>query len=190
MYKNRIHSSWFTIVELLIVMCIIAILMSVVFIPYNYYMDRGRVEQTTNTIAQRWTLSHTDVRNGLLFDMTTWKNANELVSISSGATKIDFYLLSGTTIPSNLPITVTSPDIRFSDSVFFPKNISILSITGVTLAGDGKSIWYFLQAPYGSGIFFTETTRSSTWIILLIGYPGGTTANYRAREIYLAPQNY
>lgn len=64
-------SSGFTLVEIIIVMCIMAILTGVAFIPYNYYMDRARVEQTTNSIAQRWTLAHADVRNGLLFDIAT-----------------------------------------------------------------------------------------------------------------------
>lgn len=52
--------------EMIIVITIIGILMSIVTLPYNYYMDRSRVERTIDSIAQEWMLAHNNVRNGVL----------------------------------------------------------------------------------------------------------------------------
>jgi hypothetical protein len=116
---------------MILVIAIIMILFLVSTIPYGYYMNRARVEQSTESIAQKWTLVHTDVRNGILFD--TSKNANMFLVFESGSSQIDIYLLSGSVIPS-IPIQ-ESGDIKKYDTILFPKNIAIQSLSGVTLDG-------------------------------------------------------
>ena len=59
-------TSGFTLMEMIIVITMIGILLSMGTIPYNYYMDRSRVERTIDQIAQEWVLAHNSVKNGVL----------------------------------------------------------------------------------------------------------------------------
>lgn len=172
----------------MIVIAVILVLFSIWVVPYNIYMDRSRVEQTVDAIAQKWTLAHTDVRNGILYDAD--KNANMLLDFEVWSSEIWVFLLSGSTVEKP-PISGTSnKNIKRYSRVVFPKNIKILSFSSETIP-EKKNLGYLIEAPYGSGAFFTDKDLFYTGgIKLVVWYPDGTTKNLRAREIFLAPQYY
>ncbi len=80
--------------EMIIVITIIGILMSIVTLPYNYYMDRSRVERTIDSIAQEWMLAHNNVRNGVL-TVAKDHNAYLFVELEKGKDGITLWSSTG-----------------------------------------------------------------------------------------------
>ena len=172
-------TSGFTLIEIIIVITMIGILLSMGTIPYNYYMDRSRVERTIDQIAQEWVLAHNSVKNGVLtndkshnahlyIELEKW--ANSIVIQSS--TGWDSLRHSYKTIPLDFNIEIQS----FSGVIFW-------SAIGVT---------YQISLPYGMGMFFTGAIGAnpsfwSTGVTMIIWYPGATEESGRARKILLRP---
>lgn len=67
----KFSHSGFTLVEIMIVITLVVILMGIALFPYDYYMDRSRVEKNIDMVAQEWILAHNDIKNGLLYDASS-----------------------------------------------------------------------------------------------------------------------
>jgi prepilin-type N-terminal cleavage/methylation domain-containing protein len=175
----------FTLIEMMIVIAIILVLLSLVFLPYGYYIERSYVERSIDTVGQGWILAHKDIRNGKLFDLST--TANKLLIFRQGATEIESYLLSGSVIPSLVSLE-TNTDIKKENPIRLDSGIKVLSFSGANI-GNSDVLGYYIGAPYGSGAFFTGALApfSSTGVFLTIGYDGADISSGRARQILLRP---
>ncbi len=175
----------FTLIEMMIVIAIILVLLSLVFLPYGYYMQRSYVERSIDTVGQGWILAHKDIRNGKLFDVTT--TANKILIFRQGATEIESYLLSGSTLPSLDTIAINTT-LKKENPIRLDSNIEILSFSGANI-GNSTVLGYYIEAPTGSGAFFTGSSVpfSSTGIFITIGYDGADISSGRARQILLRP---
>lgn len=187
---SKNSNSWFTMIEMMIVIAIIVFLFSMALFPYNYYMERSYVERTIDSIWQEWILAHKDIRNGKMFDID--KHANKVLIFRKGSTEVEQYLLSGSTIPplADFRWDTTNSDIRKENPLGFDSKIQILGFSGANITSDDTVLGYLIEAPYGSGAFFTEHTPgtfSSTGIFLTIGYIGADTESGRARKVLLKP---
>jgi len=91
---NRIYK-WFTLIELLISISILAILVSMTYAPYNLYQNKSKLNNSVKTISQ----SLSDARNlaiNWLNSTSSW-NLSVWVFLSNSWTynnKIDYYTLS------------------------------------------------------------------------------------------------
>jgi hypothetical protein len=170
---------------MMIVIAIILVLLSLVLLPYGYYMQRSYVERSIDTVGQGWILAHKDIRNGKLFAEN--KTANKLLIFRQGATEIESYLLSGSTIPS-LDTLDTNTNTRKENPIRLDSKINILNFSGANI-GNSTVLVYYIEAPSGSGAFFTGALVpfSSTGIFLTIGYDGADISSGRARQILLRP---
>lgn len=169
---------------MMIVIAIILVLLSLVFLPYGYYMERSYVERSIDTVGQGWILAHKDIRNGKLFSED--RTASKLLIFRQGATEIESYLLSGSTLPS-LDTLATNTDIRKENPIRLDSRIEIQSFSGANI-GNSRVLGYYIEAPYGSGAFFTGSTLfSSTGVFVTIGYDGADISSGRARQILLRP---
>jgi hypothetical protein len=151
-------------------------------------MERGYVERSLDSVGQEWILAHKDIRNGQLFD--TNKHANKVLIFTKWSNMVESYLLSGSHIPdiSEFHAVPTFSDIKAEPSLRFDTRIEILELSGGLLAPTDTKVGYFIEAPYGSGAFFTGTTLfSATGVYLTIGYTGSTPETGRARKILLRP---
>jgi len=142
-WKNR-HSG-FTLVELMIVISMIMILMGISLFPYNYYMDRARVEKNIDTISQEWILAHNDVKNGILYD--TESNAHLYVYLFTGSNQMDIYMSTGGASPQKL-----------YKSVALDRGIEIQSFSGIDL-GSATGVIYHIIPPYALGMYATGSTE-------------------------------
>lgn len=98
MHLNTLtHPRGFTLVELMIVISMIIILMGITLFPYNYYMDRSRIEKDGDLIAQEWILAHNDVKNGLLYSPDA--HAHLYLTFQTGASSILLSVSTGGTSP-------------------------------------------------------------------------------------------
>lgn len=167
----------------MIVVSIIMTLMGLVFFPYSYYMQRAYVENSIDIVGQKWILAHKDIRNGKLYDVST--SANKILIFKKWEKKIRQYLLSGTILPViNTPMLANTIE---ENSIQFESDIEILGFSGAWLDGF-DTVWYYIEAPYGSWAFFTGSTLiSSTGVLLSIGYPQADLTTWRARQILLKP---
>ncbi len=177
--KNSQNTSGFTLMEMIIVITIIGILMSIVTLPYNYYMDRSRVERTIDSIAQEWMLAHNNVRNGVL-TVAKDHNAYLFVELEKGKDGITLWSSTGWDSPRTLYKTIS-----------FDRNIQIQDFSGISL-GTATGITYEIMPPYGKWAFFTgaldqNPTFGSTGITMTIGYMGASEESGRARKILLRP---
>jgi hypothetical protein len=170
---------------MMIVIAIILVLLSLVFLPYGYYMQRSYVERSIDTVGQGWILAHKDIRNGKLYDEAT--TANKLLIFRKGATEIESYLLSGSTLPS-LDTLATNTEIKKENPIRLDSNIEILSFSGANIS-NSDILGYYIEAPYGSGAFFTGALVpfSSTGVFVTIGYDGADISSGRARQVLLRP---
>lgn len=164
---------------MIIVITMIGILLSIGTIPYNYYMDRSRVERTIDQIAQEWVLAHNSVKNGVL---TSDKNHNAhlYIELEKWSRSIKIESSTGGNLPRS-PYKMIPLD----------SNIEIQSFSGITL-GSATGITYEISPPYGTGMFFTGSIGDnpsfwSTGVTMIIGYPGATEESGRARKILLRP---
>lgn len=172
----------FTLIELMIVISIIITLLGLVFFPYSYYMQRAHVENTIDIVGQKWILAHKDVRNWKLFDNYT--TANKILVFKKGEEQIRQYLLSGTVLPS-LSAIMPNPSLKEENPIPLESTILLLGFSGAWL-DDEDIVGYYIEAPYGSGAFFTWTTLiSSTGVLLTVGYNGADISTGRARQILL-----
>lgn len=171
---------------MMIVIAIILVLLSLVFLPYGYYMQRSYVERSIDTVGQGWILAHKDIRNGKLFDVST--TANKLLIFRQGATEIESYLLSGSTIPSLDPLPTDPNIIKKENPILLDSKIEILGFSGANI-GNSTVLGYYIEAPSGSGTFFTGSLVpfSSTGVFVTIGYDGADISSGRARQILLRP---
>lgn len=87
------RTSGFTLAEIMIVLAMIGILFSISLFPYQYYMDRYRVEKNMDMISQEWILAHSDIKNGFLYAPD--RHATGYFEFTRGASQIKLYLLSG-----------------------------------------------------------------------------------------------
>ena len=195
MFNIQEKHSWFTLVEIMIVVTIIMILFGMSILPYGYYMDRAYLERTTDAIGQEWILSHKQVRNGISF---TSGNANTIFIFEKWSWEIKRYrTTSGTdTLLSPFPEkscreNLTSSDIACVDTpIVLDKNILILGFSGgsVDLAWE-DFLGYTIFAPSASGGFFTGSRLFSpdTWVSLTIGYTLSDIDGPRSRHMLLTP---
>jgi prepilin-type N-terminal cleavage/methylation domain-containing protein len=179
------HHRGFTLIEMMIVIAIILVLLSLVFLPYGYYMQRSYVERSIDTVGQGWILAHKDIRNGKLFSED--RTANKLLIFRQGAAEIESYLLSGSTLPS-LDTLETNTDIKKENPIRLDSKIQIIGFSGANI-DNSEFLGYYIEAPSGSGAFFTGSLIpfSSTGILLTIGYDGSDISSGRARQILLRP---
>lgn len=181
--------TWFTLIEMMIVISIVIVLFSVSIFPYSYYMQRAYVERTIDSIGQEWVIAHKDVRNGKMFD--TNKHANLILVFEKWREWIRQYLLSGTTIPTmgELVSPSSNSNLREISPVIFDSNIQILSFSWSNQHFlNDRILAYIIEAPYGRWQFFTGSQLfSSTGIFLTIWYTGSTLESGRARKILLRP---
>ncbi len=173
----------------MIVIAIVIFLFSIAIFPYSYYMERWYVERTMDSIGQEWILAHKEVRNGKMFDTNI--HANKVLIFRKERGELEQYLLSWSTIPpiGDFIASPTNPDIKADTSLVFDSRIEILDFSGSAILSSGdNTLWYFIEAPYGSWTFFTGTTPfSSTGIFLTVWYTGASIDTGRARKILLRP---
>lgn len=156
----------------------ISILLSIGMIPYNYYMDRSRVERTIDQIAQEWVLAHNSVKNGVLTNDKN-HNAHLYIELEKGSNSI---IITSSTWGDSLR--------SLYKTISLDSNIEIQSFSGIILWSMG--VTYEISPPYGTGIFFTgaigvNPSFWSTGITMIIWYPGATEESGRARKILLRP---
>ncbi len=173
------HFSWhsgFTLIELMIVMAIIIILFSITLFPYDFYMERARVEKESDMISQEWILQHNAVRNGLLYSVDS--HAHIFLHFATWSSTIEVYESTGMTSPQ-----------RLSKSIMLDKNILIQSFTGIEM-WSSHDLWYHIVPPYGKGYFSTGSSIPEsifTGVIMTFGYPDASLESGRSRKILLRP---
>lgn len=168
------RNSGFTMLELMIVIAMIMMLFAISIFPYNYYMDRARVENTIDTISQEWILAHNDVRNGILYDDS--HHANLYVILKKWSHTIDIMSSVWWDTPK-----------KIYKSFSFDGNEEILGFSGVEL-GSTQTVSYHIAPPFATGSYSTGTTESTlTGIIMTVGYSWATLDSRRARNILLRP---
>lgn len=156
--ENIASRKGFTMVEIMIVIAIIIALCSIALFPYGYYMQRSYVENTIDTVGQEWVLAQKEIRNGKMFDIG--KHANGVLLFRKGSRKIEQYILSGNTIPplSDFSQNTSNPDIKADKIVEFESSVEILDFTGGVVNSTDAVLGYFIEAPFASGAFFTDST--------------------------------
>ncbi len=191
MHISPRSTSWFTLIEIIVVISIIMILLGIAMFPYKYYMQRGYAERAADGLAQEWVLAHKAIRWGIKFDASALKHARLFFVFETGSTTIDSYLLSGSIDPATFVLpdmgTIrTNPNITKYKTYTMDDGVEILDFTG-SLFGSGNKIWYLISPPYGDGIFFTSSTQSGSLsdARIIVGYRGADTITGRAREILL-----
>lgn len=172
----------FTLIELMIVVSILMALMWLVLFPYTYYMQRAYVENSIDTIWQKWILAHKDIRNGKLYDVNV--SANKILVFKKWEGTVRQYLFAGGAIPT-LETINSSPSVKEESPIQLESSIEILGFSGAWL-DKASLVWYYIEAPYGNWAFFTWSTLiSSTGILLSIGYSWAELSSGRARQIIL-----
>ncbi len=183
-YKHQ--KSWFTLIEILIVIAIIMILVGIGLFPYGYYMQRGYTERAADGLAQEWILGHKTIRSWIEFDPLAGKHAHLFFVFEKWKSEIESYLMSWSIVNINsLPI---NPLIIKKYKTFRMENgVEILNFTG-SLIGNWDKIGYMIFPPFGDGLFFTGST--TTWVAMTgaritIWYPWAILGTGRSREILL-----
>ena len=170
----KFSHSGFTLVEIMIVITLVVILMGIALFPYDYYMDRSRVEKNIDMVAQEWILAHNDIKNGLLYDASS--HAHLYLHFPLWSNTLDLYTSSGD----------LSRDKPYK-TLKFDRNIQIQAFSGIEL-GWSSEVVYHIQPPYGHGAFSTGWTEVVlTGVTLILGYPGASLESGRARRILLRP---
>ena len=188
-------TSWFTLIEMMIVISIIVILLGIAMFPYKYYMQRGYTERAADGIAQEWVLAHKAIRWGLRFYPLAPKHARLFFVFQTGSTTVDSYLLSGSidaatfVLPdiSSSPFPdMSNPNIIKYKTLTLDDGVEILGFSG-SLFGSGSRVGYLISPPYGNGIFFTSPTQSGSLddARIIVGYPWADTITGRARDLLL-----
>lgn len=168
------NTSGFTLIELMIVISMMLILFGISLFPYNFYMDRARVENSMDIVRQEWILAHNDIKNGLLYENTN--HAHAYILLEKGKRSLDIWISSGSTSPKKL-----------YKSIPFEGAVEILDFSGVSL-GSSNSILYHISPPYATGAYSTGTTEYSlTGITMILGYSGASLESHRARQVLLRP---
>lgn len=179
------NSSWFTLIEITIVLTIMMILLWIGLFPYGYYMQRGYTERAADAIGQEWVLAHKAIRWGIEFDTLAETHAHLFFVFETWSSEINSYLLSGSALPdiNSLP---TSPTIlRKYKTLYMENGVKILGFSG-SLAGIGNRVWYMISPPNGDGIFFTGTTALHySGATIIVGYPWASVNTGRSREVLL-----
>lgn len=159
----------------MIVMTMIAILFGIALFPYNYYMDRARVEKNIDHLAQEWILAHNDIRNGYLYD--TESHAHFYLHFPLGAEKVDIYMSTWGMSPQ-----------KYLRSVPFDKGIGIRWFSGITLGDSSTGVVYHIAPPLAEWLYSTGATELSlTGIHMTLGYDGAPLETGRARQVLLRP---
>ena len=114
------NTSGFTLVEIMIVLSMFLILFSISLFPYNFYMDRARVENSMDTIRQEWILTHQSIKNGLLYDSSS--HAHAYISLEKGKKVMDIYTSNGAMGPRKL-----------YKSIPFEGSVEVLDFSGMAL---------------------------------------------------------
>lgn len=168
------NTSGFTLVELMIVISMVMILFGISLFPYDFYMDRARVENSMDIVRQEWILTHNDIKNGLLYDDSS--HAHGYIVLEKGKRSMDVYISTGSTNPKKL-----------YRSVPFEGSVEILDFTGITL-GPTNSVVYHISPPYATGSYSTGTIEYNlTGVTMILGYTGASLESRRARQVLLRP---
>lgn len=158
----------------MIVMTMIAILFGIALFPYNYYMDRARVEKNIDHLAQEWILAHNDIRNGYLYDSQS--HAHFYLHFPLDAEKVDIYMSTGGTSPQ-----------QYLRSIPFDKNVGIRSFSGIEL-WTATGVVYHITPPLAEWLYSTGSAELSlTGIQMTLGYEGAPLETGRARQVLLRP---
>lgn len=158
----------------MIVLSMFLILFSISLFPYNFYMDRARVENSMDTIRQEWILMHQSIKNGLLYDNSS--HAHAYISLEKGKWEMDIYTSTGTMSPKKL-----------YKSIPFDGSVEVIDFSGIEL-GSAQWVVYHIAPPMATGSFSTGSIEQSlTGIILTIGYSWATLESRRARQVLLRP---
>ncbi len=173
----------------MIVISIILFLVTFSLFPYSYYMKRSYVERSIDSLGQEWIMAHKDVRNGKLFSEE--KHAHIVLIFEKWTEWIGEYLMSWATLPPIGDFTrdPTNANIKFQKFSSFDTHIEVHGFRGFTGSTSVTKLGYLITAPYGSGVFFTDSssTFTSTGIFLTIGYTWGSLKTGHARELLLRP---
>ncbi len=208
--KIRHSRAGFTLMEMLIVLTIIGILMGLSILPYGVFMERARLSNSIDTIAQSWILAHKEVRNGLEFpddttshtaivlEFTPTKNSiqrylHKVTPDTDGkATKIDLNNIINYTSDSGVVKKQTQKEITFEN------NIQIRSTNGINKpttkefkpdTDDTNKFFYVITPPYAEGKFYDKNGNdlNVTSKTIIVGYPGTMHAISHAKEVLLRP---
>ncbi len=190
MYTRHPSTSWFTLMEVMIVVLIIIFLFSFAIFPYSYYMKRSYVERSRDILWQEWILAHKEIRNGKLFDGD--QHARTVLIFEKGSENISEYKYLWTDYPELTEFTPTStnPNIKFEKYHEFDSGIKLQKYHWFTWAESNHKFWYMIQPPFWKGVFFTGWLNSEftlTGIYLTIGYNWASLETWHAREMLLRP---
>ena len=169
-------SRGFTLIELMIVIAMIAMLLWSGIFPYEFYMQRARVEKTIDKISQEWIIAHQDIRWWLLHQWT-WSHAHMYIGMKEGDDFITFSTSTGE----------LSPKITYKKYSFEGK-IQILELTG-SIDPSATELMYHISPPFATWAFSTWWIDESYFsgVILTIGYPWASRESRRARDMILHP---
>lgn len=195
----------FTLVEVMIVVAIIWILMGIGIMPYTEYMRMATLSNTVDTVAQEWILAHKEVRNGI--EYSPGKHASILLHFSKDSNKIEKYLVEWTGQTLNAITNLRpSSNLKLKKTIHLDSKVELLSLTGGTQAspwaikkinnsGVADNLYYFIEAPYGTGTFYSNLPASnptnkidtlSKNIVIWYEW-SNTLISSQAREIMLRP---
>lgn len=185
MISSSKNSSWFTLVEMMIVIAIIGILFMITLFPYGYYMQRWYVERAADGLSQEWILAHKAIRWWIEFDPIAGTHARLFFVFERGTSDIESYLLSGATLPDLTTIS-TDPNIIRKYKTFSMENgVQVIGFTG-SLLNAGDKVGYMISPPYGDGVFFTGSVGvTMTGAHIIVWYDWADTITGRAREVLL-----
>lgn len=160
----------------MIVIAMIAMFVSMSVLPYNYYMDRARVEKTLDTLSQEWIVAHQKIRSWLLHPGSS-SHAHMYVDIKKWAQEIVFSTSTG-----------SIAERKEYKKYAFDKNIAILGWSGAVDTSVTEMV-YHISPPLARGMFSTGSLDESslTGIILHVGYLGASVTSGRVRDILLRP---
>ncbi len=169
-------SGWFTLIEIMIVIAMILIILSTSIFPFAYYMERARVEKTTDKIAGEWIITHQDIRGWRLHDGISHAYAEIEMNVWNNFITYSTYTGS------------TSTRVEYKKYTF-DRSITILGFTGI-IDPMMTQLRYRIAPPYATGVFSSWSSSPELYlsgVIMTVGYSGATRESGRARDILLRP---
>lgn len=185
--------SWFTFIELLIVISLILLILTFVYLPYAHYQEKIKTKQVVREVSQ----AISEARNMAInwFDgegSGSWVLENKSIGLflsNEDDKKNTMYFYS---YPFDLPAWSAQPrlDVRDEDTKLIKERKLPTGTQFDTAMTDLGNIFFFFTSISGSGSYYNVLSNGSkdaitaTWITLDFSYKWSTSPILQKTLIY------